>query len=204
MLPGYFAVIGALLGSLGGFYYLFDTLTGKAQPNRVTWLLWGLFPMVIFLAQRAQGVEGMSWVSFVAGFTPLLVLAASFFNRKAYWKTQPRDYALMAAAVAGILLWAVTDNPNLALLFSLAADVLASVPTLLKAYHHPRSESWVAYAISTFGFGLSLLSIRDYRFENSTFAAYVFLLNGVLAVLASRRKKPAGLADLPSETGREG
>lgn len=55
MLPEYFAIIGAIIGSLGGFYYLYETIVGKAQPNRVTWLLWGIFPMVIFVAQRAQG-----------------------------------------------------------------------------------------------------------------------------------------------------
>ena len=189
MLPEYCAIMGAILGSLGGFYYLCETVAGRAQPNRVTWLLWGIFPMVIFVAQRAQGVKGLSWASFVAGFTPLLIVAASFFNKRAYWKSEPRDYGLMAAAVLGIVLWAVTDNPNLALLFSLLADMLASIPTLIKSYRHPRSESWIAYAISTFGFGMSLLSVQTYDFENTTFVAYVFILNGTLAVLSSRRRR---------------
>jgi len=95
MLPDYCAIIGALIGSLGGFYYLYETIAGKAQPNRITWLLWGVFPMVIFVAQRAQGVQGVSWTSFVAGFTPLLIVAASCFNRNAYWKSEPRDYGLL-------------------------------------------------------------------------------------------------------------
>lgn len=189
MLPEYCAIIGAVIGSLGGFYYLYETIAGKARPNRVTWLLWGVFPMVIFVAQRAQGVEGISWASFVAGFLPLLVIAASFFNEKAYWQSEPRDYGLMAAAIIGIILWAVTGDPNLALLFSLLADVLASVPTLIKAYRHPRSESWIAYAISACGFGISLLSVQAHNFENTTFVAYVFFLNAALAVLASRSGK---------------
>lgn len=187
MLPEYFAILGAILGSLGGFYYLYETLLGRTQPNRITWLLWGIFPMVIFAAQRAQGVAGVSWASFVAGFTPFLIIAASFFNRKAYWRSEPRDYYLMAAAIVGIALWAVTDSPNLALLFSLLADILAGLPTLIKAYRHPESESWVAYAISTLGFGISLLSVQVHNLENTAFVAYVFLLNGALAVLASRR-----------------
>jgi hypothetical protein len=191
MLPEYFAIVGAVVGSLGGFYYLFDTIVGRAQPNRITWLLWGIFPMVIFVAQRAQGVEGLSWTSFVAGFTPLLIVAASFFNPKAYWRSEPRDYYLMAAAVAGIVLWAVTDNPNLALLFSLLADMLAGVPTLLKCYRHPESESWVAYAISTFGFGISLLSVQTYDFENTAFVTYIFIINGAFALLASRGRTPS-------------
>ncbi|WP_243318944.1 hypothetical protein [Geothrix paludis] len=189
MLPESFAIIGAIIGSLGGFYYLYETIAGKAQPNRITWLLWGVFPMVIFVAQRAQGVKSLSWASFAAGFTPLLIVAVSFFNKKAYWRSEPRDYYLMAAAIIGIVLWAMTDNPNLAILFSLLADMLAGIPTLIKSYLHPHSESWVAYAVSAFGFGISFLSIRTHNFENTTFVAYLFILNGTFAVLASRSRK---------------
>jgi hypothetical protein len=195
MLPEYCAIIGAVLGSLGGFYYLFETIVGKAQPNRITWLLWGIFPMVIFVAQRAQGVANISWATFVAGLMPLLIVAASFFNKKAYWKSEPRDYCLMAAAIIGIILWAMTANPNLALLFSLLADMLAGIPTLIKAYRHPHTESWMAYAISAFGFGISLLSVHTHNLENSAFVAYVFFINAALAVLASRDRKPSQATD---------
>jgi hypothetical protein len=190
MLPRSCAILGAGIGSLGGLYYLYETILGRTRPNRITWLLWGIFPMVIFVAQRAQGVESLSWTSFAAGFMPLLIFAASFLNRKAYWRSEPRDYYLMAGAVLGIVLWAITDRPNLAILFSLLADLLAGLPTLIKAFRHPRSESWIAYAISTFGFGLSLLSVQVHTFEQTVFVAYVFLLNGTLAVLASRTRGP--------------
>ena len=194
MLPDSFAIVGALIGSLGGFYYLYATITGQAQPNRVTWLLWGTFPMIIFVAQRVQGVEGQSWVSLVAGSTPLLIVAASLVNKQAYWKTEPRDYLLMGAAILGIVLWAVTDNPNLALLFALLADVLAAVPTLIKAYTSPASESWPAYAISAFGFGISILALQTVNFENAAFVVNVFLMNLALALLAvrGRNQRPTG------------
>ncbi len=187
MIPEYFAIIGAVIASLGGLYYLYETIIGKAKPNRVTWLLWGLFPMIVFVAQRIQGVEGLSWISFAAGFTPFLILLASFLNKKAYWKTQKRDYYIMGAAVVGILLWAITDNPNLAILFSLIADFLAGLPTLIKAYKHPETESWIAYAMSAVGFGVGLLAISSYTFENYAFALYLFSMNLLLAIFASRR-----------------
>jgi hypothetical protein len=186
VIPEYFAVVGAIVASLGGFYYLYETIRGNARPNRVTWLLWGLFPMIIFVAQRAQGVEGLSWATFAAGFTPLLILLASFLNERAYWKTEPRDFFLMAAAIVGIILWALTDDPNLAILLSLVADILAGLPTLIKAYRHPQTESWIAYAISTLGFGVGVLAIPSFTFENAAFIVYVFVLNGLLAVFASR------------------
>lgn len=187
MIPESFAVVGAIVGSLGGIVYLYETITGKAKPNRVTWFLWGLFPMIIFVAQRAQGVEGLSWATFAAGFTPVLVFVASFLNRNAYWKTEPRDYYLMAAAIAGIVLWALTDDPVLAIVFTLLADVFASLPTLLKAYRHPQTESWIAYAISALGFGVAVLAIPSFTFENYAFITYVFVLNGLLAIFAWRR-----------------
>jgi hypothetical protein len=187
MIPEYFAVVGAIVASVGGFYYLYETIVGRAKPNRVTWFLWGLFPMIIFVAQRAQGVEGLSWASFTAGLTPFLVFLASFVNKNAYWKTEPRDYYLMAAAIAGIILWAFTDNANLAILFALLADLLAGLPTLLKAYRHPQTESWIAYAISALGFGVGLLAIPTFKFEQYAFISYLFLLNFLLAVFASRR-----------------
>jgi len=191
MIPEYFAVVGALIGSIGGLYYLFDTIRGRARPNRVTWFLWGTFPMIIFVAQRAQGVEGLSWASFAAGFTPFLILLASFLNKQAYWKTEARDYALMAAAIAGIILWALTDDPNLAILFALLADFLAGVPTFLKAYRYPETESWVAYAISTVGFGIAVLAIPSVSFENVAFVVYLFAMNALLAVVASRGRRGA-------------
>lgn len=196
MIPEYFAVVGAIIASLGGFYYLYQTVLGRTKPNRVTWLLWGLFPMIIFVAQRVQGVEGLSWASFAAGFAPFLIFGASFINKKSYWKTVPRDYALMVAGFVGILLWAVTDNPNLAIFFALLADLFAGIPTIIKCYTHPESESWVAYGISAFGFGLGVLSIQIYNFENAAFIIYLFLVNGLLALLSSR-KTPQNLHTEP-------
>lgn len=188
MIPEYFAIIGAIIASLGGFYYLYETIAGKSQPNRVTWLLWGIFPAIIFTAQRIQGVRDVSWISFAAGFTPLLIVLASFLNKKAYWKTERRDYYIMAAACLGLVLWAVTKNANLAIVFSIIADFLAGLPTLIKAYHHPESESWIAYGISALGFIIGILAIHAFSFANYAFVVYLFLMDGALAVLALRRK----------------
>jgi hypothetical protein len=187
MLPEYFSIIGAVIASLGGFYYLYETITGKSQPNRVSWLLWGIFPMITFVAQRVQGIEGISWTSFAAGVTPLLVVAASFINKKAYWKTEPRDYILMAAAIIGIILWAITKEPNLAILFTIVADVLASIPTIIKSFKHPQTESWIAYAISTVGFGIAILSIHSFTFATSAFVIYLFSVQIILTFLSARK-----------------
>lgn len=187
MLPSYFAVIGAIIVSIGGFRYLYDTLKGKVQPNRITWFLWTLFPAIIFAAQLQQGVTTGLWATFAAGFTPALIFLASFVNKKAYWKTEPVDYVCLGLGLVGIILWAVTSNPNIAIIFNIGADLAASVPTIIKSFKHPKSESWVAYAISSVGFLLSLLAIHHWNFEESTFVVYLFVNQSLLAYLSSRR-----------------
>lgn len=190
MLSENYAILGALVASMGGFYYFYETIRGTAKPNRVTWLLWAVFPMITFFAQQSSGVGLISWVSFVSGFTPILVLVASFFNKKAYWKTEPIDYACLVAAVIGISLWAITDNANLAILFSIIADIFAAAPTLIKCYKHPESESWVAYGLSTVGFSFTILTIQKWTFDNYAFIIYLALINGAMAVLSARKPTP--------------
>ncbi len=57
-----------------------DTVRGHSQPNRVTWLLWGLAPMLAFAAELKAHVGLSALMTFSVGFNPLLVLAASFVN----------------------------------------------------------------------------------------------------------------------------
>lgn len=75
---------------------------------------------------------------------------------------------------------------------ALLADVLAGIPTLIESYRHPESESWIAYTISAVGFGISLLSVQTYDFENTAFVAYIFVMNSAFAVLASRGRQHVG------------
>ncbi len=187
MLPEYFAIVGAVIASMGGFYYLYQTIIGKTQPNRITWLLWWLLPMITFVAQRVQGVEVLSWATFAAGFTPLLVVIASFFNKKAYWKTTSLDYVLMGAALLGIMLWFLTKEPNVAILTIIIADFFASLPTIIKSFRYPETESWAAYAISAIGFCVTILAISTYNFQNAAFVIYLAFINGIIALSASRK-----------------
>ncbi len=42
-----FIILGVIIGSIGTFTYLVDTIKGKVKPNRVTWFLWALAPSII-------------------------------------------------------------------------------------------------------------------------------------------------------------
>jgi len=187
MLPEYYAVIGSIIASAGGVYYAFLTLRGRVKPNRVTWLFWSAFPMIAFAAQLSQGVGLVAWATFVAGAPPVLVLVGSLFNRDAYWQTRQIDYWFAAAGVLSVVAWQVTKIPNIAFTFSLLADILVALPTVIKTYQFPETENWKAYAVSAVGFLLAVLAVPEWTYANSAFVLYLFLLNLGLAVLAARR-----------------
>ena len=189
MLPSYFAIIAAIVSSLGTLYYFYETLKGKAQPNRVTWILWAIFPMIIFFAQRSQNTGVMSIISLSAGVLALLVFTASLFNKKSYWKTKPFDYACLVLAIIGMVLWWLSKDANVAIIFAIIADSLTAAPTIKKAYLYPKSESWQAYTLNSLGFFIGILAIQKWDFANYAFVIYLFAVNFLIALLAAKKPK---------------
>src|SRR5258707_575357 len=105
MLNPNFVILGVLIGLFGGLSYLIDTLKGKVQPNKVSFLLWTLSPLIIFIAQVKQGVGIQSLMTLSFVLVPLSVFFASFLNKKANWKITKFDLFCGSFSVLGLLLW---------------------------------------------------------------------------------------------------
>jgi hypothetical protein len=189
MISEYFVILGFAIQIIGSFGYCLDTLRGKIQPNRITWLLWSLIPMVAFFAQRSQGVEMQSLMTFSVGFIPLFVLLASFFNAKAVWKLGKFDFICGFLSLLGILLWYITKEGNIAIIFSIAADFLAAIPTVIKSYTHPQSESINNYFAAILNSIITILTIKKFDFANSSFAFYILFINSFIFFLVKFKVK---------------
>lgn len=193
MLPEYFAFIGAIISTLGGFYYFLETVRGKTKPNRVTYGMWTLFPLVVFVAQRAEGVEGISYTSLVYALPSLLTFLATFVVAKSYWKTRPLDFWCLGSALLGIVLWVITDNALLALAFTLLADFSSSIPTLYKCYIAPETESSLAYTTVAFGSIITLMAVQVWNFESVALIMLITIVSLAMAVLSGRKQKLSGV-----------
>ena len=91
MINQHFVIVGALFNLVGSATYAFNTIKGKTKPNRVTWFLWALAPLIAFAAQLNEGVTWAALMTFMVGFGPLIIFISSFVNRKAYWKITKLD-----------------------------------------------------------------------------------------------------------------
>jgi len=187
MLPEFFVIIGTLIGAAGSVAYLIDTLKGKVKPNRVSFLLWSLAPIIAFFAQIQQGVGLESMMTLSTGVLPLTVFCASFFNKQSVWKLTRFDLLCGALSLIGLALWQITRVGNIAILFSIIADGFAAIPTLIKAYRYPDTEIAWPWMASVVGVILTLLTLSSITFANSGFIIYILVLDAIIFALVQFR-----------------
>ncbi len=187
MLNQNFVIVGALIGAAGSTAYLIDTVKGKVKPNRVSFLLWSIAPLIAFAAQIEQGVGMESLMTFSTGFLPLSVFIGSFVNKKAEWKLTTFDIICGVLSAAGLALWLITRVGNVAIVFSIIADGLAAVPTIVKAYKYPDTEIAWPWIASVAGVILTLLTLQQLTFANSGFIIYILIVNTVIFSLVQFR-----------------
>jgi multisubunit Na+/H+ antiporter MnhG subunit len=183
MINSNFVILGALILFFGALGYLKDTLKGKTKPNKVSWLIWTIAPMIAFFAEVQQGVGIQSLMTFAIGFVPFLILIASFVNKNAEWKITKFDLLCGALSLTGILLWYMTKVGNIAILFSILADGIAYLPTMVKSYSYPETESANVYICGIINAGIALLTITHWNFQTYAFPIYIFLADAITVLL---------------------
>ena len=171
------------MGAAGSVAYLIDTVKGKVKPNRVSFLLWSIAPFIAFFAQIKQGVGLEALMTFSTGFLPLTVFIASFVNKEAKWKLTTFDLVCGLLSIIGLILWLITKVGNVAIFFSIVADGLAAIPTIVKAYKYPETEIAWPWIATCFGVVLTLLTLTNLTFANSGFILYILVMNVLIFAL---------------------
>ncbi len=182
-------IAGGLFNLFTCFSYARDTFKGKTKPNRVTWFMWTLAPMIAAFATYTKGVGWVAFPIFISGLAPAIVLFTSFFNSKAYWKLGPLDYLCGLFSALALILWGITREPLTALAFGLLSDLLATIPTAIKGWKHPETESALAYIGGLVNCLTAFFVMEAFDFANLTFPIYLMSVNGfmLLAILRGRK-----------------
>ena len=179
----FFAIAGAVVNFAGGLSYVRAILKGEATPNRVTWFLWALVPLIAGSAQLHSGVGISTLVVMSVGASPACVVLASFIAKTGSWKLGPFDYACGACSLAALALWAISGDPVVAIALSILGDAAAALPTLRKAWIAPATEDRPAYVLALLGMVLGMLSVQEATFAGYAFNLYLLLASGVLVVI---------------------
>ena len=186
--PQSLVIVSALLLLWGGYAYLRDTLAGRTKPNRVTWFLWALAPLVSFGA--AFSADADNWASvrvLVGGVVPAVIFLGSFVNKNSYWRLTRFDWLCGGLSLTALLFWQFANSPLIAVLLATAANAFASIPTFIKAWNFPETESRLIFITSFLSAILIIPAIPVWTIANSAFQIGLMVTTGAL-LLAIYRK----------------
>ena len=186
--PQLLVVVSVLLMVWGAYDYLRDTLAGKTKPNRVSWSLWALAPLISLGA--AFDADADVWASIrvlVGGIVPAVIFFASFINKNSYWRLGRFDWFCGGLSLAALVFWQLADSPLVAVLLATTANTLATVPTFVKAWNYPETESRLIFITSFTSAILIIPAIPVWTIANSAFQIGLMLTTGALLVAIYRK-----------------
>lgn len=178
----YLTIIGSAAIFIGSLSYIRQILRGEVKPNRVTWLLWAVSPIVAAAISWSSGSsfwEGLP--VFMGGFMPLLIFISTFFNTQAYWKLSKFDYICGICASLAIIFWLFASAPVIAMFLAIFGDIMAGLPTIRKAWFEPQSESSAVYVLGGVSTVIGLLILPSWNFINAGFLL-AMLAQGIVIV----------------------
>jgi hypothetical protein len=184
----YLVFIGATINLLGHLSYVKETLKGNTKPNKVTWLIWSIAPLIATFAAISSGVRWAVLPVFTAGLCPLLVFLSSFVNPKSFWELEKWDYICGVCSALALILWGITHNPNIAIIFAIISDGFAGTPTIIKSWRHPKTESAGAYIAGLFNALTSFSALKILSFAELAFPIFLVIEYTFLSVAAYHHK----------------
>jgi hypothetical protein len=192
-------LLGAAVTFAAGAGYAYDTLRGRVQPNRVTWFVSGVTAWIACAGQVLQGVVLGAVLTFTVAVVPTLIVAASFANRDAYWRTSRLDLVCLGLAGAAVVVL-LTSSGDLAIAMGITARGLGAVPTVVKTWRAPRTEQTTVYAAGAFGAVCTLAAASAWTFRTVGFALYFLVFCSVMTVLVRTGGSRSGVTASASAT----
>lgn len=183
----YAVIIGAIVQLSGIVFYIKETIKGNTKPNRVSWLMWSIAPLIGTAAALSSSVSWAALPVFISGFGPFLVFLFSFSNKKSYWHLGIFDYFCGFFSLLALIFWLITKDPTMAIVLAIISDGLATIPTLLKSWRHPETESSSSYATGLFNAATAFLAVKYWGFNEIAFPIYLLCADGLLVLFISRK-----------------
>jgi hypothetical protein len=180
-------VLAALVGIADTVPYVRDTVRRSTRPHRGTWLIWGVLAIVVCFSQRA---DGASWSLLMAGTQAVLTTAIFVLAlRLGTGGVSAADALMISVAAAGVAGWLIADEPVVATLCVVAADLIAAAMMVPKTYRDPGSETLSTFGFASLGGALAVGSVGAIEPTLLLYPTYYCLVNGAIALLIWLRRR---------------
>lgn len=184
----YLVFIGTFAQLVSIYIYVKDTIKWDTKPNKVTWLMWSIAPLIATFAAISDWVTLAVLPVFMCWFWPFLIFLSSFVNSKSYWEIEKGDYICWLFSLIALVLWWITKEPLLAIIFAIISDFTAAIPTLIKAYKEPDTESWISYLYWLAWVIFWAFAITSFKLSEFIFQLYLFIITFTIITIIYRSK----------------
>jgi len=183
-----FAVLGSALGLVSFLFYFKDIFRGITKPHIFTWIIWTLLTGLTSLIQFSEGGGAGAWV---AGVESLSCLGVAILAYSRGEKNITRvDWICFGGALAATAVWLLAEQPLVAVLLVISADVLGFAPTFRKSYTKPHEETVSMYTLSASHWIFSIIALQAFTLTTVLYPAVISLLDLTLvATLFIRRRQ---------------
>lgn len=184
-------LLGAAVSLVDPLPYIRDVVARRTRPHRGTWLIWAVLGTTAFASQLAS--EG-GWSLAVLGVqaaSTVLVLVLSL--RHGVGGLSRPEVALLAVAAAGVAGWVATDEPVVAAVCVVVADLAGVLLMVPKTWADPWSETAVTFGLAAVAGGLGVVAVGRAEWGLVLYPAYFGLVNlGVTLLIVGRRRALPG------------
>ncbi|TAL49499.1 hypothetical protein EPN83_00565 [Patescibacteria group bacterium] len=178
-----FAVLAFLFSAAAYVPYAKSVLTSNAQLTVSTWISWLLMNAAILAGMIAASEMAWQMVAYTVGVAVLV--GASVYKGAAVGWTR-LDFICLTVVIVAIGLWAVSGDPNIAIILSLVAIILSfvaitigSVPMVVNVWENPAREPLLPWLLFLAGGGLRSAGDSDLEHRGGPHPRLVPLPPGV-------------------------
>ena len=170
-----FGIVSSIAVIVGFVPYFIEIKRNKTQPHMLSWTGWGF---VTALAATAMILDGFTWGALIVAANSVQCFAVAIYSlikRSGVWSTGWHDYLFFILGITGLVLWQIFNNPDIAIGFAIAADLSFGLPTLIKIYKYPKSETAFSWSIFALAGVTGLVAVSYISFTEIAYPAYLAL-----------------------------
>ncbi len=181
-----FGILSSLVVVIGGIPYLVDIHKKRVHPHVLSWIGWAF---ITALGASAMLAEGSTWAVAILLANTLLCVSISVYaviKKVGVWSTGIHDFIFFGLGILGLVLWQTLDLPILAIVCAILADLFFGLPTIIKTFKDPASETIFVWLTASVSGLLSLFAVRNFMFAEAGYPLYLLIYDTIMLLLVLR------------------
>lgn len=172
--------------AIGYIPFGFQVWRSKTRPTLSSWIAWLIMDTVVYLSMKAGGENASQLLAYIGGI--IGVLAISAYKRAAMGWGWFDTVCIVVTSIA-VVGWVQSGDPTVAIIFSMVAAVVSSLPVLKNALKLPENEVFLGWLLITIGGVLGIATVTNWTIIGAAAQVTFGTLQMLMLVLVARKFK---------------